>query len=220
MAMQENLVKALDTVEEKTGHLQVVKQLSEATGLRGAYVVLGGGLFILAFVFFGFGANFLVNIIGLGFPAYQSFKALETKEDHQDDIQWLTYWVVFSSFTVLETFVEYIVYFIPFYFALKLAFIVWLMLPGHNNAESLYKNIIRPLLVKYEVVIDETIERTLEGSKEVGGAVRDAGVAAAKSKQGREAIAAAAEVASDMVSPTADEEEETPATDAAAKKDL
>ena len=93
-------------------------------------------------------------------------------------------------------------------------------LPGHNNAESLYKNIIRPLLVKYEVVIDETIERTLEGSKEVGGAVRDAGVAAAKSKQGREAIAAAAEVASDMVSPTADEEEETPATDAAAKKDL
>lgn len=37
-----------------------MKQLSEATGLRGAYVVLGGGLFILAFVFFGFGANFLV----------------------------------------------------------------------------------------------------------------------------------------------------------------
>ena len=39
----------------------------------------------------------------------------------------LTYWVVFSTFTVLETFIEVILYFIPFYYVLKLSFIVALM---------------------------------------------------------------------------------------------
>ena len=37
------------------------------------------------------------------YPAYCSIAALESKVKN-DDIQWLTYWVVFSAFHVVEYF--------------------------------------------------------------------------------------------------------------------
>ena len=37
------------------------------------------------------------------YPAYCSIKALETL-NKQDDKKWLTYWVVFAFFSVLEFF--------------------------------------------------------------------------------------------------------------------
>ena len=37
------------------------------------------------------------------YPAYCSIKALETLNE-QDDKKWLTYWVVFAFFSVLEFF--------------------------------------------------------------------------------------------------------------------
>ena len=37
------------------------------------------------------------NVVGFVYPAYMSFKAIETEDDVDDDIQWLTYWVVFGS---------------------------------------------------------------------------------------------------------------------------
>jgi receptor expression-enhancing protein 5/6 len=48
----------------------------------------------------------------------------------------LVYWVVYSFFTILETFISYILYWIPFYFAFKLAFLVWLMY--RNGAKTVY----------------------------------------------------------------------------------
>lgn len=40
----------------------------------------------------------------------------------------LQYWVVFSLFTVLESFIN-IVYWFPFYFVFKFVFLLWLALP-------------------------------------------------------------------------------------------
>ena len=43
------------------------------------------------------------NLIGWGLPAYLSFKALESS-GHDDDVQWLTYWVIFGFFNFAEGF--------------------------------------------------------------------------------------------------------------------
>lgn len=69
------------------------------------------------------------NLVGWALPAYLSFKAIESPQ-HADDVQWLTYWVVFGFFNFLESFaLRLVLYYVPWYFAFKTAFIVWLQLP-------------------------------------------------------------------------------------------
>lgn len=48
-------------------------------------------------------------MIGFLFPAYYSFKAIESP-NKEDDKQWLVYWVVYSFFTIIEAFVSIILY--------------------------------------------------------------------------------------------------------------
>ena len=69
------------------------------------------------------------NLVGWALPAYLSVKALESPSP-ADDIQWLTYWVVFGFFTFHESFAGRVVlYYLPWYFAFKSLFILWLQLP-------------------------------------------------------------------------------------------
>lgn len=47
-------------------------------------------------------------------------KAIDS-EDKDDDTQWLTYWVVFAFFSVIEFFTDTVLSWMPFYFLLKVA---------------------------------------------------------------------------------------------------
>ena len=99
----------------------------------------------------------MVDLSGFVYPAYMSFKALDTP-DPEDDIQWLTYWVVFATFSILEQTVAFITDFIPFYFYLKIAFFVWLYHPQFKGATVLYSKVLSPLLLPY-LNKKETVEK-------------------------------------------------------------
>jgi len=58
-------------------------------------------------------------MIGFFYPAWASFKAIETKQKG-DDTQWLIYWTVYAFFSILEAFIDFLLYFVPFYYAFKL----------------------------------------------------------------------------------------------------
>lgn len=105
------------------------------------------------------------NLVGWGFPAYLSFKALETPQAN-DDVQWLTYWVVFGFFNLTESFaLRLVLYYIPWYFTLKTLFVIWLQLPvfrvrmltsslgrvhslplSYQGAQTIYVTILKPVL--------------------------------------------------------------------------
>lgn len=53
------------------------------------------------FIVFGVGASILTTIIGVAYPAFMSFVALES-EGEDDDKLWLTYWVVFGLFSIAD----------------------------------------------------------------------------------------------------------------------
>ena len=72
-----------------------------------------------------------------------SFYALET-EGENDDMQWLTYWVVFGLFNITDQFAGFILHFIPFYYVLKVAVLIWLFHPSSKGATYVYREYIQP----------------------------------------------------------------------------
>ncbi|KDQ55001.1 hypothetical protein JAAARDRAFT_38109 [Jaapia argillacea MUCL 33604] len=86
------------------------------------------------------------NLVGWLLPAFFSFKALETPGP-QDDQQWLTYWIVFGFFNFLESFaLRLVLYYLPWYFAFKTVFILWLQLPAFRGAQTIYVSVLKPVL--------------------------------------------------------------------------
>lgn len=115
--------------------------------------MLGGGLLLTLIIFFGVGAGSLCNVVGFAYPAFKSFEAIETKVKG-DDTQWLVYWVIFAFFSIIEVFVDFLLYWIPFYYAFKLAFLLWAFLPQTRGAKFLYDSFLKDLLKKNESRID------------------------------------------------------------------
>jgi len=113
-------------------------------------------------------------LVGFLYPAYRSFKALETKGD-DDDKQWLTYWVVFSSFSVFDKPINFIFSWVPFFALLKIAFYVYLFHPETKGALMIYNKFLRGFLLKHQKQIDEKIEevgnKVETGAKKVGGKI-------------------------------------------------
>lgn len=77
-----------------------------------------------------------------------SFKAIDSSNEG-DDTQWLTYWVVFSFVSIIESIAGFITEFIPFYFPLKVAFFVWLYHPKFMGAGMVYSQAIKPFVMPY-----------------------------------------------------------------------
>jgi receptor expression-enhancing protein 5/6 len=94
------------------------------------YLVLGGAALVVLLHTINALAQPVSNLVGWALPAYLSFKAIETPMP-QDDVQWLTYWVVFGFFNFIEAFaLRVILHYFSWYFAFKSAFILWLQLPA------------------------------------------------------------------------------------------
>merc|ERR1711998_266872 len=133
--------------------IEVFQTLQDKTGVKKLYIAAGISLFVVVFILFGFGAGLLCNFVGFVYPAYASFKSLESKDANEDRL-WLTYWVVYSCFCLIEGFLEYVLFWVPFYYPIKLAFLFFLFLPQTQGAMKLYEQFLRPLLKPYVTLID------------------------------------------------------------------
>jgi len=121
-------------------------QIEQKTSVPKAWLFIGSSAVLLVGMLVNALAAPISNFIGWLLPAYLSFRALETKEA-EDDIQWLTYWVVFGFFNFLESIaLNLVLYYFPFYYVFKTAFVLWLQLPATKGARTLYLSVARPLL--------------------------------------------------------------------------
>jgi receptor expression-enhancing protein 5/6 len=118
-------------------------------------------------IFFGVGAGSLCSIVGFVYPAFKSFEAIETK-NKGEDTQWLVYWVVFAFFSIIEVFIDFLLYWIPFYYAFKLAFLLWAMLPQTKGAKFLYDSFLKDFLKKNESKIDAAMADAKKTVNSVG----------------------------------------------------
>lgn len=112
----------------------------------------------------GIGQTYITNIIGVAYPAFMSFMALES-EGVDDDKQWLTYWVCFGAFNIIDQFAGFILMFIPFYFFLKCGFLVYLMHPSFLGATQVYETFLLPQIQKYQGQFDAIEKQAKDAMK-------------------------------------------------------
>ena len=91
------------------------------------------------------GGNALANIVGFVYPLFASFRAIETSSK-DDDTQWLTYWVIYSLFSLTESLTDLLFNWIPLYALFKSLFLVWCYHPQYKGASFVYSNLLKPLL--------------------------------------------------------------------------
>jgi len=147
-----------------------LRSFEERTQIPKAYAVLGGIALLTLFHFINSLAGPVSNLVGWALPAFLSFKALESP-GHQDDVQWLTYWIVFGFFNFTESFaLRLVLYYFPWYFAFKTVFIIWLQLPTFRGAQTIYLSVLKPILANISknnsAVAPTTADSTAEGLRE------------------------------------------------------
>lgn len=102
-------------------------------------------------------------------------KAIESP-NKEDDTVWLTYWVVYALFGLVEFFSDLLLFWFPFYYAGKCAFLLFCMTPGPwNGALLLYHRVIRPLFLKHHVALDSAASQLSGRALDIAaGITRDA----------------------------------------------
>ncbi|KAM0755599.1 hypothetical protein T439DRAFT_320303 [Meredithblackwellia eburnea MCA 4105] len=144
MSAQDKFNYYISQVDKELSKYPTLNKLEQQTQVPKAYAVLGIAGIFSTFIFFNVFAGFLSNLLGWAVPAYLSLKALETP-GHDDDTQWLTYWVIFGAFNFLESMSRVIVAWFPYYYTVKTLFILYLILPSTRGATVVYAKVFKPL---------------------------------------------------------------------------
>ncbi|XP_014668186.1 PREDICTED: receptor expression-enhancing protein 5-like isoform X1 [Priapulus caudatus] len=113
-----------DWLHEKNCFTDTLEKVEKKTGVDRLYIFSGGAGVFSIYMVLGYWAQLVCNFIGFVYPSYRSVKAIESS-DKDDDTKWLTYWVVFAYFSVIEFFVDIVLSWFPVYWLVKVAFLVW-----------------------------------------------------------------------------------------------
>jgi receptor expression-enhancing protein 5/6 len=159
------LILFLTFTPQQLTRYPALNAFEQRTQVPKAYAVLGAFFLLSILLAINPLASPVSNLVGWLLPAYLSFQAIESPSPH-DDVQWLTYWVVFGFFNFIESFaLRLVLYYFPWYFAFKTLFIVWLQLPAFRvcpetctfflqlitrhilqGAQVAYVNVLKPVL--------------------------------------------------------------------------
>jgi len=132
-----------------------INLIHEKTGLNG-YVFLGLIFLSLIFVSLNLFENLITNLIGTVYPTFWTIKSIESQDGRA--IKWLIYWIIFSSFIIIDFFSAIVVKIIPFYFIMKICFLIWLQWPGSYGCEIIFNYVINSIFESIEDELDEYVQ--------------------------------------------------------------
>merc|ERR1719265_609729 len=87
--------------------------------------------------------SLVFSAVGVGYPMYASLKML-AEDTTEDAAMWITYWCLFTCFKIVMGPLDFVLGFLPFYFYLKLAMLVWLFSPTSKGAGIVYDKVVKP----------------------------------------------------------------------------
>merc|ERR1712096_355350 len=149
----------LDDESSKIG--EIFKMLNEKTGVPKIYLAGGIAALLVVLILFCFGAPLLCNVVGFIYPVY-------------------------CCFSLIEGFLEYVLFWVPFYYPIKLAFLSYLFLPQTQGAMQIYSKFLQPLLHPYVAIIDGAASAVANKANSAAAAVNGA----AQGAVGKESVKA------------------------------
>ncbi|XP_075300851.1 receptor expression-enhancing protein 4 isoform X2 [Opisthocomus hoazin] len=108
----------------------------------------------------------VVLLFGMLYPAYASYKTVKSK-NVREYVRWMMYWIVFALFMATETFTDLLISWFPFYYEVKMAFVIWLLSPYTRGASLLYRKFVHPTLSRKEKEIDTYVVHARERGYEM-----------------------------------------------------
>jgi len=92
------------------------------------------------------------------YPGYASYKTLSQRPASEEELErWLMYWSVLGCIVSVEYVAEWLVSWLPFYYAFKTIFLLYLALPQTAGASYLYQSHLRPFFAEHESQIDSAL---------------------------------------------------------------
>lgn len=173
----------LDRWDTKLGQYPLLGWLEERTGIRKLYLASALLLLCSLLVFRGTGMGVISVCVGFLYPLHMSLKTIEncaslfeqisganrarhTEQeiaDKREEIisalrQWLIYWLVYGLFNTLESLSDSALSWLPVYHPVKLAFLLWCFLPRYQGSQLVFDILVRPVLIRHESAIEESVE--------------------------------------------------------------
>ncbi|KRZ28637.1 Uncharacterized protein T4B_9141 [Trichinella pseudospiralis] len=159
-AAKENKISREDKFPMKFSHLTTSGKKKEGSfyATRPFHLIIHS-LVLLNYMLSILLCRVLTLLCGGLYPAYRSFKALKSKNG-REHVKWMMYWIVFAVFLNLETLADiFLGIWLPFYYEMKMWFILWLLLPYTRGSTVLYRKFIHPILERHENDIEEYLSQ-------------------------------------------------------------
>ena len=117
---------------------EINKSIKDKTGIDGIFVIIFLSLCVLL-VYLGIFESLITSLVGTLYPGFSTIKAIQKNKDKKE---WLTYWIIFGSFLIFDMFSTIIIKVVPYYFVLKIIFLIWMFIPGSNGCQIVYDFLI------------------------------------------------------------------------------
>merc|ERR1719281_375969 len=152
-------VENVDEYLAKSGVVQdKVNLVAKKLNVPSRYIAFGT-LSVISWVLFGFLAPLTLSVVAFLYPAIQTIRAIDQKGQQE---RWLTYWIVYGAFNVVESVADVFLSWLPFYITIKATFLLWCMAPfALNGSFVLYNLVVVPFFNKHKVTL-EKMEKRLE----------------------------------------------------------
>ncbi|EEY61946.1 uncharacterized protein PITG_13919 [Phytophthora infestans T30-4] len=168
----DKLLEYKEKISAKLERYDKIVELEKQTGVDKFYIFCVGALLAGILLFVVGGEELVVGLVGFIYPAYMSFKAINTPGT-TDDTQWLTYWVVYSFFNLTESITDLVLSWVPFYFFIKIAFLVWSYHPSTQGSNVIYNTLIKPYVAPHVGQIDSALKRGEDAAKKLAAKIEE-----------------------------------------------
>ncbi|CDW77174.1 UNKNOWN [Stylonychia lemnae] len=137
----DQLQQKLEIMNKEGEKVLLIKFISEKTKLPPSYIILGSLIASCLVLMLEIAESLISRLVGVVYPGIKSLYAIESA-DKADDKQWLTYWLIYAFFLVIDEYAGFILTYFPFYYFAKVCFLIWLFNPVTQGAQKIYEVLI------------------------------------------------------------------------------